>query len=318
MGGITIRPIIVTGAAGFIGSTLVETILNKYDIPVIGIDDLSAGKQKNIDRLKRCFGSECFTFRQIDITDRESLEKLFWESKPAVVFHQAASKKNICLKDPHRDLEVNGGGTLNLLELSRQYQVEKFIHASTGSVYGENSGTITEESPLAPVSFYGVSKLAGGRYVAMFHNQYGLNTTILRYFHVYGKHQDNTQDMGGVIAIWIRLLKEGKPIIIHGSGNQIRSFTHVSDIVKTNLMAYERQNDTAGKVYNVASGIKINLHEALHTIAQEMDIKKITIEYEPELPGDIRKFDVNNRNTLHLIGGFKTFKEGISCTASGV
>jgi len=124
--GITIRPIIVTGAAGFIGSTLVETILNKYDIPVIGIDDLSAGKQKNIDRLKRCFGSECFTFRQIDITDRESLEKLFWESKPAVVFHQAASKKNICLKDPHRDLEVNGGGTLNLLELSRQYQVEKF------------------------------------------------------------------------------------------------------------------------------------------------------------------------------------------------
>ena len=142
--------VIVTGVAGFIGSHIAARLV-KDGHEVIGIDDLSAGNRENIP-----YG---VTFEYRDITEAHHYKALF-EGVEAV-FHNAASKKNICLADPARDMEVNGIGTLRLLTTAVEMGVEKFIHASTGSVYGEVEGVIHESTPKNPVSFYGVSKLAG-------------------------------------------------------------------------------------------------------------------------------------------------------------
>src|SRR5690606_3076792 len=115
----------------------------------------------------------------------------------------------------------NGGGTLNMLEFAKKHNVERFIHASTGSVYGEPViFPTTEEHPLRPVSYYGVSKLAGERYVDTFHRLYGMKTTILRYFHVYGSRQESNE-FGGVVSIFIRNILENQPMFVNGDGEQM-------------------------------------------------------------------------------------------------
>lgn len=168
---------LVTGGAGFIGSHICEELVNS-GIEVVSLDDYSAGKQKNhgfLDEHSNFCAVKC------DVTDMTNLPKYF--EGVDLVFHNAASKKNICLQDPRRDLEVNAKGTYNLLELAKAFKVKKFVHASTGSVYGEAQYHPQDENhPLKPVSYYGVSKLAGERYVELFNHIFGLNTTVLRYF----------------------------------------------------------------------------------------------------------------------------------------
>ena len=218
---------IVTGGAGFIGSHVVEELV-KLGVHTISIDDYFAGKPENLEHLK---GYENFEEVKCDVTDLEGLKEHF--GGVDVVFHQAASKKTICLNDPRRDLEINAEGTFNLLELSRDLGVKKFVHASTGSVYGEAQYFPQDEQhPLVPTSYYGVSKLAGEKYVKAFQHLYGLDTTVLRYFHIYGPRQESS-DVGGVVSIFSRLMLAGKPITIFGDGTQQRSFTYVKDVVKS-------------------------------------------------------------------------------------
>ena len=263
---------LVTGGAGFIGSHIAEHLIkNGWTVAII--DDLSAGKRENLPRK--------VMFYEADVTDNERLDDIFSVFTPDVVFHNAASKKNVCLLDPMRDLEVNAKGTFNLLELSQFYKVKKFVHASTGSVYGEVN-RITEETRVKPVSYYGVSKLAGENYVRLFPD---LNPTILRYFHVYGPNQDNTE-LGGVVSIFINNLLTGKPHTIFGDGKQVRSFTYVKDVIEANLMALNMTG-----IYNVASGAKVSL------IALAEKLESITglhygYKFEDRLSGDIDNFDV--------------------------
>ena len=165
-----------------------------------------------------------------DVTNFKNLEKYF--SGVEVVFHEAASKKTICLNDPRRDLEINAKGTFNFLELSMKYKIKKFVHASTGSVYGEALYSPQDENhPSITTSYYGVSKLAGEKYVKVFEHLYELDTTVLHYFHVYGPRQESS-NVGDVVSIFLRLMLAGKPITIFGDGTQQRSFTFVKDVVK--------------------------------------------------------------------------------------
>ena len=200
------------------------------------------------------------------------------------------------MKDPQKDLLVNAGGTLNLLELAIDYNVDKFVHASTGSVYGEPYIFPTDEShPLNPVSYYGVSKLAGERYVNTFHHLYKLDTTILRYFHVYGPRQESNE-FGGVVSIFLRNILDNKPLTIFGDGTQMRSFTWVKDLVTANLRSAILPQST-GKVYNVASGIQVTIEELAHKMLKMLDKDKtISIIHDKPLIGDIMKFDVSNRS----------------------
>jgi nucleoside-diphosphate-sugar epimerase len=218
-----------------------------------------------------------------------------------IVFHNAASKKNICLNDPQKDLATNAGGTLTLLQSAKKHGVKKFVHASTGSVYGEPvEFPQTEEHPLNPCSYYGVSKLAGERYALAFSKLYNMDVTVLRYFHVYGPRQDSSE-YGGVVSIFADKISKGQPITIHGDGQQERSFTYVGDVVRANLFVAANPK-TKGQVYNVASGIAVTIQQVAAKL-MSFASREVPIEYADALIGDIRKFEVDSSKLEKL--GFK-------------
>jgi len=285
---------LVTGGAGFIGSHIVEELV-EMGVETISIDDYFAGKHENLEHLKKY---PHFHEVECDVTDLKNLENYF--PGVDVVFHQAASKKTICLADPRRDLEINAKGTFNMLELAVKYKTKKFMHASTGSVYGEGQYFPQDENhPLVPTSYYGVSKLAGEKYVKAFEHLYGLDTTVLRYFHVYGPRQESS-NVGGVVSIFTRLMLAGKQITIFGDGMQQRSFTFVKDVVKANLLA-ATTSGTKGQVFNCASGIKVTIKELAEMIAEILGIENQHILFDDWMPGDIKVFDVDNTKICHTL-----------------
>lgn len=295
--GLVGRKVLVTGGAGFIGSHLTERLVD-FGAEVVCLDDLSAGKRSNVAHLE---GRPNFDFVQTSVCETGAVMDLLFEGIDTV-FHNAASKKNVCLIDPHRDLEVNAGGTLNLLQKAREHGVRKFVHASTGSVYGEPQiFPTTENHPYEPVSYYGVSKLAGERYVDVFHELYGLDTTILRYFHVYGPRQESNE-FGGVVSIFLRKITEGQNPIVFGHGDQVRSFTWVGDLVEANLRAATNPRAT-GEAYNAASGIRVTINELAKGMLEMLDpAGRLGVERGPPLVGDIVEFDVSNEKIRRDLG----------------
>jgi len=272
---------VVTGVGGFIGSHIATKLITLGHV-VIGVDDLSAGYVINIP--------EGVQFFQKDVCDIMLYSEIL--KGVDVIFHNAASKKNVCMRDPSRDLEVNGIGTLRLLQAAVKHNVGKFVHASTGSVYGEVSGTISENTARRPCSYYGISKLAGESYVNLFHTIYGLNTTILRYFHVYGDRQESRQETGGVVAIFADKIQKGEDIIIHGDGTQKRVFTYVDDIVDANIQSWQNSLAT-GKVYNCASLYQMDIN-SLAILLMNKYARKVNVIYKDPLVGDITNFNVDS------------------------
>lgn len=299
---------LVTGGAGFIGSHLVEELLEQ-GLEVVSIDNYSTGNKENLRKYRnnpRLLEVNC------DITDYECLKQYF--TGVQIVFHQAASKKTICLKDPRRDLEINAKGTFNLLELSRDFGVRKVIHASTGSVYGEAVCFPQDENhPLTPKSYYGVSKLAGEKYAKAFESLYNLDVTVLRYFHVYGPRQDFS-NAGGVVSIFCHRVINGQPPIIFGDGSQQRSFTYVKDVVAANIFAAVTEG-TKGECYNCASGINVTVQELADNILRVFKRSDLTIQYDNWTVGDIKVFDVDNAKLKKTGFRFKTgFDAGLQKT----
>lgn len=302
------RRALVTGGAGFIGSHLVEELL-RDGIEVVSLDDYSAGKAENLAQFRDRPG---FFEVNHDVSNRDGLERYF--EGVDVVFHEACSKNTVCLRDPGRDLAVNATGTLNVLTAAHKAGVKKFVHASTGSVYGEPIDFPTSElHRLHPVSYYGVSKLAADRYAHLFHHLYGMDVTVLRYFHVFGPRQDNS-DVGGVVSIFGRRVLEGQPIKIYGDGTQIRSFTFVKDVVRINKLAAVTPG-TGGESYNCASGIKVTISELADAIRRYFGKPDIPIEFNDWKVGDIKRFEVSNAKLLKLGFKFQTdFATGLGLT----
>jgi len=300
---------VVTGGSGFVGSHLCDALV-QAGVETISIDDYIAGKSENLIQLR---DYKNFSEVSCDITDTDALSKIIQDID--VIFHQAASKKTVCLRDPRRDLQVNGGGTFNLLELARDRGVKKFVHASTGSVYGEAMYLPQDENhPVSPTSYYGVSKLAGESYVNAFNKLYDLDTTILRYFHVYGPRQEDGE-FGGVVAIFMRKILEGLPLVIFGDGSQERSFTNVDDVVEANLRSACIPEAT-GKIYNCASGINVTIQELAEQVTQLAGGIELEIEYGDWTPGDIRKFEIDNSRICADLGieFEKDFNRGLEKT----
>lgn len=291
----------VTGAAGFIGSHIVEALL-PTGIDIVAVDDLSAGKLENMASFR---GASNFRFERADVSDRSALRKAF--DGADLIFHNAASKKNICLTDPPRDLMVNGLGAFHVFDIAREIGAKKVVHASTGSVYGEPTVfPQTEDHPLDPVSYYGVSKLAGERYGLAFHKLYGLDVTVLRYFHVYGPRQDWDDQFGGVVSIFLRRALSGKNLVVHSDGLQERSFTSVYDVARANLLT-ALSPQAAGEAYNCASGIKIKIKDLAEWVLSRVEGgDRLTVEHANELPGDIRRFEVSNEKLRSLGMTFET------------
>ena len=298
----------VTGGAGFIGSHLVEELL-KEGLEVVSIDNYVAGKKENLD-LFHAYPN----FKEIncDILDYKRLEQYF--EGIDIVFHEAASKMTVCLKDPRLDLSINAQGTFNILELSKKYGVKKVVHASTGSVYGPAHYYPTnEEHPLNPTSFYGISKLAGDKYAKLFSELYDMDITILRYYHVYGPRQESS-DVGGVVSIFARRAPHDQPLIIFGDGSQLRSFTYVKDVANINKHVAESEK-TKGEAYNCASGIKVTILELAKKILAFYKKEHLDIQFCNWKLGDIKRFEVDNSKLKKRGLEFKTdFDDGLAHT----
>lgn len=299
---------LVTGGGGFIGSHLVEELL-KINVKVICLDKFESGKCENLSGFK---DHPLLTVVKGDINDFDNIVDHF--EGVEVVFHQAVSKNTVCMKNPRLDLKTNAEGTFNVLEAARIHGIAKFVHASTGSVYGEPQYLPEDENhPTEPVSFYGTSKLAAEKYCKVFNRMYGINISILRYFHVYGPRQEEG-DHGGVVSIFIRRVLDDEPPIIYGDGSQLRSFTYVKDVVKANLLV-ARYQQTSGEIYNCASGLKVTIKELAELIMSKLIRNDMNIQYETWKPGDIKYFDINNSKIKKIGMSFdSTFDEGVNQT----
>ena len=247
--------ILVTGGAGFIASQIADAFIADGH-KVFILDNLSTGFETNINPKA--------VFIKADIGDK-SLSSLFEKEKFDVVNHHAAQMDvRRSVADPAFDATTNILGTINLLQNCVRTGVKKFMFASTGgAVYGEqNYFPADEKHPTAPLSPYGISKLAVEKYLFFYHTQYNLNYTILRYANIYGPRQ-NPFGEAGVIAIFsTKLLRRDQPVI-NGSGLQTRDYVFVSDVVKASLTTL---NDEASDIYNIGTGIETDVNELFHII----------------------------------------------------
>ena len=270
---------LVTGGAGFIGSNLVEKLLEE-EHEVIVLDNLSTGKLENIKEFR---GRKHLKFIQGSITNLNLLTELVEGAQ--CVFHQAAIPSvQKSVENPLVTNEVNVNGTLNVLVAAKESKVEKVVYASSCAVYGDSSELpIREGIKPDPKSPYAVSKLTGEQYCTTFSEVYGLKTVCLRYFNVYGPKQDPSSEYAAVIPRFITRVLANKPPIIYGDGTQTRDFIFVKDVVNANIVAAERGTG----VLNIASGRSISINELADKII-EMIGKKMEPVYEPPRPGDIK------------------------------
>jgi len=235
---------LVTGAAGFIASHVVDALI-RDGYEVVAVDDLTTGRRENVNPSAR--------FIHMDIRDPR-LAQVFDEERPNYVNHHAAQISiQTSLREAVRDADINILGSLLLLEYARKSEVEKFIYISSGgAIYGEPRYLpCDEEHPIQPLSPYGASKCAFEPYLFMYKELYGLDFTTLRYANIYGPRQDPFGE-AGVVAIFTERMLQGKEVIINGSGEQERDFVYVDDAVKANLLSLERGG---GEVFNIGSGI---------------------------------------------------------------
>ncbi len=267
--------ILVTGGAGFVGSHIVDLLINN-EHEVIVVDSLISGKKENINKKAK--------FYPLDIRTKE-LEDVFASERPEIVYHLAAqSKVTPSMKDPNYDQSVNIGGTINILELMKKYEVKKIIYSSSAALYGDPIALpIKEEDhPLNPISPYGMSKWASERYIELYYRMYGIQYTIFRYANIYGPRQQATGE-GGVIAIFIDRLRLNQSLTINGDGRHTRDYVFVKDVAKANLLAIDKGNQS---IINISSGQAISLLELIKML-ETITEKKIEIIHGKERKGDI-------------------------------
>lgn len=273
----------VTGGAGFIGSHLVDRLMDEgFDVVVL--DDFSSGRREN---LSLHFGKPNFYFVEGDIRKKVDVRKALKDVD--VVFHFAAVVNvDFSLKNPALVNEVNIHGTLNVLEESSNAGVKRFVYASSCAVYGEPIYLpVNEEHPTRPMSPYGVSKLAAEHYCRVFYEVYGVEAVCLRFFNVYGPRQ-MIGPYGGVIIKFIDQLKGGKKPIIYGDGEQTRDFVFVKDVVDACLRAMQCKN-CAGEVINVGSGVKTSISKLANVLVGLSGLRGVKPVYAEARAGDIRQ-----------------------------
>jgi nucleoside-diphosphate-sugar epimerase len=274
--------ILVTGGAGFIGSHIVDRLLNE-GVRVRVIDNLSTGEKKN---LVQHINNKSFQFIEGDIRNFEQV-KMAVEGVDAVIHEAALVSVTRSVEDPQLSNEVNVKGTINLLKACADFNVKRFVLASSCAVYGDTKMLPNHEKLVAkPLSPYAADKLAAENYAKVFHKVYGLETVCLRYFNVYGLRQ-KYGPYSGVISIFVNRLLENKPLVIAGDGKQTRDFVNVKDVVEANMKALSKA-EAVGEVFNISTGeaITINrLAETIQRIAGKTDVK--AVHAEPRV-GDIK------------------------------
>ncbi|KXV09239.1 Vi polysaccharide biosynthesis protein VipB/TviC [Caballeronia megalochromosomata] len=286
---------LVTGAAGFIGSNLVETLL-MLDQDVRGMDNFATGHQHNLDEVRQRVGEtrwSRFSFHEADIRDVAACERAVAEMD--FVLHQAAlGSVPRSVKDPITTHDVNASGFLNMLDASRRANVRRFVYAASSSTYGDEPNLPKREERIGnPLSPYAVTKLVNEIYAGVYARTYGFASIGLRYFNVFGPRQDPNGAYAAVIPKWIAAMLAGDEVQINGDGETSRDFCYVGNVVQMNLRAALREDLRASEVYNVAVGDRTTLNDLFDVIRDGLGSHGFGYDKAPAF-GEFRAGDVRH------------------------
>jgi len=297
--------IIVTGGAGFIGSHVVDLFIGQgYDVVII--DDLSTGRASNLNPSAKYY--------KMDIRDPK-IREVFEVEKPDYVSHHAAQMDvRRSVAQPLFDADVNILGSINLIESAKAVDVKRFIYISTGgAVYGEPERVPCEETdPINPICQYGASKHSVEHYLFMYHFNYGLKYTVLRYPNVFGPRQDPHGE-AGVVAIFTGKMLAGEPVMINGDGEQTRDFVYVGDCARANFLAATVEH-TPG-IYNIGWGLPTSVNDIFSALAKVTSFPH-PVQYGPAKVGETRHIYLNATKAKKDLGWVPTIslEEGLEKT----
>lgn len=271
----SVKRYLITGAAGFIGSSIARRLLAQ-EHEVWTIDNLSTGKKENLPAGIKFIEGMC--------QDPKSIEQLKETQFDAILHIAGQSSGEISFEDPVYDLRTNTEATLRLVQYGLDHACRRFIYASSMSVYGTVADApIAEDRVCHPESFYGIGKLASEHYLRIYQSR-GLRPTALRYFNVYGPHQNLDNLKQGMVSIYLAQLLFSEKIVVKGSLDRFRDFIYIDDVVDATLNAVENKN-TIGKIYNVGTGQKTTVQKLLDKLIEISGIKK-EIVLAGATPGD--------------------------------
>jgi len=283
--------ILVTGAAGFIGSHVVDAYIAEGH-EVVAIDNFATGKRENLNPAAR--------FYEVDVCEFDRLCEILQTERPEVVNHHAAQVNiRISVQRPVYDAQVNVVGTVSVLEACVRSGVRKLIYISSGgAIYGDAQRIPTpEDEPPRPISHYGAAKLAGEHYCRVYHATHGLTYTVLRYANVYGPRQDPKGE-AGVTAIFARQMLQSEQPKIFGDGSKTRDYVHVSDVVRANLLALERGDM---EILNIGTGRQITDQQVFDAVAASVGYKGQP-EYTDFRPGEVMHSALDCTKALQVLG----------------
>ena len=311
-----------TGAAGFIGSNLVEALL-RLDQSVVGLDNFATGYQKNIAGLKAAVGAErCERFQFIEGDIRNAVDCARACLGADFVLHQAAlGSVPRSIEDPRATHEANVDGFVNMLIAARDAKVKRFVYASSSSVYGDHPGLPKVEAEIGiPLSPYAASKYVNEVYADVFALTYGMTTIGLRYFNVFGPRQDPNGAYAAVVPRWIASMIRNEPIEIFGDGDTSRDFCYIDNAVQANVLAALTSDPQAfNQAYNVAVGDRMTLNDLFAACKQLLSprfdhVKRLRPEYLEFRAGDVRHSQADISKAFRLLGYAPTHRvhEGLS------
>lgn len=301
------KKILVSGGAGFIGSHLVEKLVENNKVVVI--DNFSIGSEKNLEEAKK---SKNLKIIKGDIT---SLPKVR-EVMPGIniVFHLAAMGVRLSLNNPFPVQKVNALGTLNLLFVARKNNIEKFVHISSSEVYGTaHYVPMDENHPLNPETVYGASKLAGEQYALAYFRTYGFPSMVIRPFNTYGPRSPFAGPYGEVIPRFVIRVMNGLPPIIFGDGKQTRDFTYIDDTVE-GIIKVSQNDRLIGNALNIAFGKERSINEVARIVLKVLSKKGLKIMYQEKRPGDVKRHfaDTDKAKKLLKFSPKTPLEEGIA------
>ena len=300
------RRVLVTGGAGFVGGAVVRRLVDA-GARVTVLDDLFTGKPETIPASAQ--------FVEGSVTDQALVRELVGDA--SIVFHMAARNIIASTKNPRDDYETNIGGTLNVLMAARETKLERVVYTSSTSVYGNpQSIPINEDAVIVPLSPYAVSKLGGENYCVAFYESYGLPMACVRYSNVYGPGQRPDNPYCGVVAKFFDAAIAGRPLAIHGDGEQTRDFTYIDDAVDATLLS-AIQPRAEGEVFNVGTGIETSVNDLARRVGQAID-RPVEIEHIDRRDIDnIRRRVVNIEKARRMLrwGPQVTLARGLARTA---
>ena len=272
--------VLVTGGAGFIGSHLVEALLNR-DEQVRVIDNLATGRRDNLNHISG------YEWIEGDLENFESC-RTACEGVTRILHEAAIPSVPRSIQEPLGSFGSGPTATMNLLEAAREAGVERIVFAASSSAYGDTEELPKHEAMLPnPLSPYAAGKLAGEHYIRVYAKTMGLDGVSLRYFNVFGPRQDPTSPYSGVISLFNRLMRLGTRPVIYGDGGQTRDFTYIDNVVQANLLALDSDVPLGGEVFNVGTGEQVSLIELIAAINQILGLKLVP-EFRERRPGDVR------------------------------